>query len=616
MVRRIHRGLRGVVAQLPRGRLLPDELWLRRHRSLTLLLWLHVPALGLFAMLRGYDLLHGAIELLLIVAFAVVATLPRFGRLARSSAAAVGLVVCSALLVHFWDGQIEGHFHFFVMVSLLILYHDWVPFLLAVGFVVVHHGVMGAIAPESVYAHASAVQRPWVWALIHGGFILGASVANIVSWRATEQLLRDPLTGLAGRVVLFDRLRLALNRARRRGLYAGVIFLDLDRFKVLNDSLGHGVGDRLLVATADRLSAVVRPQDTAVRFGGDEFVVVCEDLGDPEQARAIAARVAASLREPYVIDGRELIMTVSVGIAVGGTDDRDAEELIRDADAAMYCAKDRGKDRCVVFDEEMRLRVLALLEDEAALRRALTRGELRVHYQPEFDLRSGRVRSLEALARWQHPTRGLVGPDEFIPLAEETGLIVALGEWVIHETCRQLASWSRERVLPELVVRVNVSARQLADDTLVGTVERALRENGVAPGSLCLELTETSVMADPDLSMGVLGRLRELGVGLALDDFGTGYSSMSHLCRMHFDVLKVDRAFVQALGHDADDAILQAIVDMAHAIGSEVTVEGIETEGQLAAARAIGCDAVQGFLLARPSPPGDVDDLERLAEAA
>ncbi len=595
-----------MTAQLPRGRLLPAELWRRRHRVITTLLWLHVPALALFAIGRGYDVPHTLLELVPVLSLALLASFPGCGRLLRSASAALGLVVCSSLLVHFWNGQIEGHFHFFVVVSLLILYQDWVPFLLAVGFVVVHHGLLGMISPESVFNHPSGVEHPWAWAAIHGAFMLAASAANVVSWRATEQLLRDPLTGLAGRVILFDRLRLALKRARRSERHAGVIFLDLDRFKLLNDSLGHSVGDKLLVATGERLRDAVRVEDTAVRFGGDEFVVICEDLADPDAAVGIAARLAEVLREPYWVDGRELVMTVSVGIAVGATDDRGAEDLIRDADAAMYRAKELGKDMCVVFDEAMRGRALMRLEGESDLRSALAQEQLRLHYQPEFALGTGRVRAVEALARWQHPTRGLIGPGDFIPTAEETGLIVPLGDWVLREACRQIARWNRMAGLSELVVRVNVSARQLDDDRLMATIEGALRDSGAEPGSLCLELTETAVMTDPERSLAILGRVRELGVGLALDDFGTGHSTMSYLRELHFDVLKVDRVFVRDLGGGRDDAILRTIVDLGHALDSEVTAEGVETEAQLEVVQALGCDTVQGFLLARPGPPADI----------
>ena len=302
-------------------------------------------------------------------------------------------------------------------------------------------------------------------------------------------------------------------------------------------------------------------------------------------------------------------MTVSVGIAIGGRDERTAEDLIRDADAAMYRAKELGKDTCVVFDDAMRARALARLEHEADLHRAIAGQQPRLQYQPGFALGSGRVQSVEALVRWQHPSRGLVQPDDVIPTAEETGLIVPIGDWVIQESCGQLAHWRRERSIGDLTVRVNVSARQLDDDGLVETIERALRDNSIEPAALCLELTETAVTSDPAHSLAILGQVRDLGVRLALDDFGTGYSSMSYLRELHFDALKVDRVLITDLAQDGGNAILRAIVEMAHALDSEVTAEGVETAAQLAAVRSIGCDSVQGFLLARPTPAAEVRGL-------
>jgi diguanylate cyclase len=591
---------RRVAADLPHGRLLTDALWQRRHRWITGLLWLHVPALLLFAWLEGWPAGHSLLDVTPVLLLAAIASMPAASRSWRSAAAALGLVTCSALVVHLWHGQIEGHFHFFVVVSLLILYQDWVPFLLAIGFVVLHHGIMGTVAPAQVFAHPGGVRHPWLWALIHGGFVLAVAAANIVSWRENEQLLRDPLTGLPSRIVLLDRLRYALGQARRRNRYAAVIFLDLDRFKVLNDSLGHDVGDRMLVEVSHRLRRAVRPSDTAVRFGGDEFLVVCEDLSGPEHAVGVANRIAEVMREPHIIDGRELVTTVSMGIAIGADDDRSAEDLVRDADAAMYRAKELGKDQCVVFDDGMRAQALARLECEADMRHALANGELCLHYQPEFDIDGGPARAIEALVRWKHPTRGLVAPREFIPTAEDTGLIIPIGEWVLREACRQLALWREESEADELTVRVNVSARQLRHPGLVPAIAAALQESSIPPARLCLEVTETAVMHDVEQSLATLESLRELGVGLALDDFGTGYSSLSYLRDMRFDVLKIDQIFVRDIGTPGGNAIMRAIVDMAHSLGTYVTAEGVETMAQLKALRDMRCDAVQGFLLARP----------------
>ena len=601
---------RRAAAQLPQGRLLPAEVWRRRHRSITVLLWLHIPALLAFAIVRGYGVVHSTSEMLAVISLAIVASIPRLGRGPRSAAAALGLVACSALLIHFWDGQIEGHFHFFVVVSLLILYQDWLPFLLAVGFVVLHHGVLGSILPHTVYSSDTAAAQPWSWAFIHGAFILAASAANVISWRATEHLLRDPLTGLAGRAIMLDRLRLGLRRAERKALHAGVIFLDLDRFKVLNDSLGHAAGDRVLITASERLREAVRANDTAVRFGGDEFVIVCEDLRDSDEAVGVAERLIAALREPYVVDGHEIVLTVSAGIAVGGCDDdRTAEDLIRDADAAMYRAKENGKDRYVVFGEEMRTRALTRLADELDLRYALRRGELHLRYEPQFALGSGRVRALEALVHWQHPTRGLLGPRDFMATAEETGMVVPIGEWAIGEACRQLAGWRQAGATPDLIVSMNVSAYQLRDTAFGTTVTDALRASHLEPPALCLEIPEAAVMADPRAAMMALDRLRAVGVRLALDGFGTGHLSMSCLRELRFDTFKLNRVYVRDLEQPGGDAVLRGIVDMAHALASDVTAKGVSTGAQLRALRAIGCDVAQGPLLARPARAGAIGRL-------
>jgi diguanylate cyclase (GGDEF)-like protein len=585
---------------LPRGRLLPDHLWRRRHRAITLLLWLHVPALALFGLARGLGL-HVLVDVGLVAGLALIAGSERVSRNVRSIAGSLGLVTCSALLVHIWGGTIEAHFHFFVVVSLLMLYQDWVPFLIAIAFVVVHHGFVGAIEPGAVYAHGGGTgDDPWKWALIHGGFVVAAAAANLVSWRANEQLLRDPLTGLSSRLVLHDRVQAALERARAHGKAVAVLFIDLDRFKVLNDSLGHATGDQVLRALADRLRRCTRGADVAVRFGGDEFVLVCEDLDGAAGAAAIAEGLGTLLREPVVVDGRSHVMTVSIGVAVTTDPARVPEELVRDADAAMYRAKELGKDRCELFDEQMHADAHRRLDVEAGLRAALERGELRLHYQPEIELATGRVHAVEALLRWEHPERGLLAPGEFIAVAEDTGLIVPIGAWVIREACRQAAAWP-------VTMRVNLSARQLRDPGIITVIRDTLEETGLAPGDLCLELTESMLMQDVGRSAAVLGELRELGVSLALDDFGTGYSSLAYLRHLRVDRLKIDRSFMAELGPEpAEQTIVAGIVGMARGLGLAVTAEGIETREQLARVRALGCDSAQGFLLARPSRPEDL----------
>jgi diguanylate cyclase len=591
---------------LPQGRLLPDGLWHRRQRGLVLLLWLHVPALLAFGYARGFRDLHLLVDLLPITLLAAAGSV-RLPRRARAAAISLGLVTCSAVLVHLWDGRIEGHFHFFVVVSLMVLFQDWVPFLIGFGYVVAHHGLLGTLLPRAVFDHPGGIDRPWLWAGIHGGFVLAAAAANLVSWRANEQLVRDPLTRLPARVVLLDRLRSALEPPRGEAGLVAAIFFDLDRFKVVNDSLGHTAGDELLLRVAERLRASVRDTDTAFRFGGDEFIVLCEDVPDAAAAVAIAERIAAILRNPYTLGGRTLVATVSVGIAVSRPGECSAEELLRDADAAMYRAKELGKDRCELFDAALRARAVERLEVEAGLRRALEHGELEVHYQPEVSLASGRVEAVEALVRWRHPERGLVPPVEFIGVAEDTGLIVPLGAWVMRTACRQGAAW-REHHDGQLTMRVNLSARQLADSGLVDTIAAVLADTGTQPHDLCLEITESGLIADVEANTAALERIRMLGVQIALDDFGTGYSSLNYLRRFAVDLLKIDRSFVRDLGEsDADDAIVAAIVAMAHALGLRVTAEGVETHAQLEHVRALGCQAVQGFLFARPGPPEEIE---------
>ena len=595
---------------LPQGRLLPDHLWRRRHRGIVILLWLHVPALLGFGLLRGVRTEVALIEVASIVALALVATLPAVGRRLRTTAAAFGLVTCSAAFVHLWGGQSEAHFHFFVVVAILMLYQEWTSFLIAVGYVVFHNGLVGSIDPTLIYDDPAQVEHPFAWTLIHAAFVVAASAANMVAWRANEQLLRDPLTGLASRTVLNDRLRVALERSRRHGGLTAVLFIDLDRFKVVNDSLGHNVGDRLLVVLADRLRAAVRRTDTPVRFGGDEFVVLCEDVRDPRAALTVAERVAAALAAPVMAGGHELVMTVSVGIALASGDDVAPEALVRDADAAMYRAKEAGRNRCELFDEDMREKVLTQLSVEQDLRRSLERGELVLHYQPEVDLPTGVVAGVEALLRWQHPERGLVAPNDFIPVAEDSGMIVPIGAWVLHEACRQAVAWGARRGAHPLVMRVNVSPRQLDDPAFVDTVAGALADSGLEPSRLCLEITENALIRDLERGSEVLRRVRALGVQLALDDFGTGHSSLTYLRRLRVDVLKIDRSFLAGLDAREDDrAIVAAIIGMARALGLTVTAEGVERQSQLTHLHQMRCDAAQGFLLARPAPPEEIEPL-------
>jgi diguanylate cyclase (GGDEF)-like protein len=440
--------------------------------------------------------------------------------------------------------------------------------------------------------------------------LLGRSIRYAIERKRSElelahMAMHDPLTGLPNRTVFMDHLRHALARAERHDTSVAVLFLDLDRFKVINDSLGHEAGDKLLIEVAGRLAGLLRPSDTLARFGGDEFLVLCEDLDTEEQAMDIAERLSACEIEPYEVDVHELFVGLSIGIAFGSSLAEAPETIVRNADQAMYRAKQR-ETLYEVFEPEMHAEVLSVLEMGNELHHALDCGELRLFYQPQIDLRTGAVFGVEALLRWNHPRRGLLGPAEFVPLAEASGLIVPIGRWVISEACRQLAAWIRAGwgAGAELVMSVNLSPRQLADEDLEGAVAEALAISGIKPRSLCLEMTEGTVAADPQRTGQVLGTLKALGVSLSIDDFGTGYSSLSALGEYPIDMLKIDRSFVSGLAEGAKSReLLGAILALARALGLRSVAEGVETADQLEELRELGCEACQGFYFAPPSPP-------------
>jgi diguanylate cyclase (GGDEF)-like protein len=603
--------LRRLRTYLPEGRLLPEPAWRQRHRAIVRLLWLHAVGLALFGVAQGYGVLHSVTESSLVAAAAVFAGMRRPSRALRAGAASWGLITSSALLVHFWGGAIEAHFHFFFVVGVLTLYQDWFPFLLALVYVVLHHGLLGAIAPGSVYNHPAAVAQPWKWAGIHAIFVVATSIANLVTWRVNEQLLREPLTGLPGRRVFEDRVTQSLARLDRQPSTVAVMFLDLDRFKVINDSLGHAAGDRLLIAVADRLRRTLRRHDSVARLGGDEFAILCQDVGGEPAMVAIARRLTEVVRQPVLIEGREVETTASLGIALATDADATPAELMRDADVAMYRAKERGGNRCEVFDASMHARVMQRMEMESALRLALGRGELRLVYQPEMSLRTGTIVAVEALLRWDHPEKGLIAPLDFIPLAEDTGLIVPIGAWVIEEACRQAQRWRRQLpARPPLKMRVNLSPRQLADPKLVEVIGQALASTDTDPSELDLELTESSIMGEIEWTIVSLTALKDLGLQLSVDDFGTGHSSLSHLKNFPVDTLKIDRSFINKIGEaPIDSAIVASIVDLGHALGLSVTAEGVEHQAQLEDLQNLGCDTAQGYHLARPQDPDAVTKL-------
>jgi diguanylate cyclase (GGDEF)-like protein/PAS domain S-box-containing protein len=453
---------------------------------------------------------------------------------------------------------------------------------------------------------SNQVEHPQV-----GGYVVNAyDVTELMDAEAdlAHGATHDSLTGLPNRALFLDRLEVIAARAGTRPRKVAVLFCDLDGFKIVNDSLGHGVGDKVLVRVAERLASAVRPGDTLARFGGDEFVVSCEGIRDEDEARAVAARLAAAMVPAIDVGTQDVFVGVSVGIRVADiTSATVLGALISDADAAMYQAKRDGRGAVVVFSEPLRERTQRRLDLESGLHLALERGEFRVHYQPTISLSDGSARGFEALVRWERPGHGLVPPGDFIAIAEETGLIVPIGAWVLEEACRQLRIWQQSTAAP-ITVAVNVSARQLREPDLVDVVADILDRTGVDARAVCLEITESTIMTNVDLSIRTLQALKDLHVRIAIDDFGTGYSSLNYLRQFPIDVLKIDRSFVTDLGQMGEaTAIVTSVIDLARALSLETVAEGVETSDQRRHLTSLGCDVAQGYLWASPAPSDQLD---------
>src|SRR6266403_98932 len=428
----------------------------------------------------------------------------------------------------------------------------------------------------------------------------------------TEGKVSDPLTGLPNRLLFIDRVgRLIKHTKRRKDQLFAVLFLDLDGFKMINDSMGHLIGDQLLLGVAKRLEKCLRSSDTVARLGetftvarlgGDEFTVLLDDIKDPSDAKRAAERMMKALASPFILGGKEVFTSVSIGIALSNSAYEQPEDILRDADTAMYRAKSLGKARYELFDADMRASVMARLQLETDLRHALERGEFRNFYQPIVALVSGEIAGFEALLRWQHPTRGLLGPIEFIPVAEETGLIRELGWWNLREACRQISEWRASLIAhPHLTISVNLSAKQFLQPNLVEDIRKLLGELALPPEALKLEITESTVMADPSAAVEMLQQIKSLGIRLAIDDFGTGYSSLSYLHRFPLDTLKIDRSFITVMEEDGEGMeIARSILPMANNLRLDVVAEGVETIQQVALLKKLQCKYGQGYYFSRP----------------
>lgn len=446
---------------------------------------------------------------------------------------------------------------------------------------------------------------------------IAGSLTDITSRKRTEKqllhdALHDTLTDLPNRALFMDRLGRAIERSKRNEHYLfAVLFLDLDRFKIVNDSLGHVIGNQLLIAIARRLQTCIRAEDTVARLGGDEFVILLEEIEATSDATRVAERIQKELTQPLDLSGYEMFVTTSIGIALSSTGYEQPEDILRDADAAMYRAKALGKSRYEMFDISMHAHAVALLQLETDLRHAIERQEFELHYQPIVSLKTNRLSGFEALVRWRHPQRGIVSPAEFIPVAEETGLVSPIGWWVLQEACRQMHCWQQRFSLnPPLTISVNLSGKQLTQPDVVERVEQILQATGLNPTTLKLEITESSIMENAESTIAMLQQFKALGIQFSIDDFGTGYSSLSYLYRFPVDTLKIDRSFVNKMDVELEKLeLVRTIATLAWNLGMDVVAEGVENQNQLSHLKALGCEYAQGYFFSKPVDQAKTEQL-------
>jgi diguanylate cyclase (GGDEF)-like protein len=592
-------------AMLPAGHAVDDADWRFRHRCIVAVVGLEFLVIAVVLVAVHHEPLTAVAELGGVGVFLAAACL-RIGRTVRQLASSLGLMAAAGVFVHLADGLTEVHFAFFVSLGLVILYQDWVPFFGAVLFVLVQHSLGGVFAPHSVFDHPSALDHPWRWAALHGVFLLASGAASLASWSIMERsLTRDALTRLPSRYRLVDEI----SRARGRGTVA---VIDLDDFGRLNDSLGYEQANALLRAVADRLVASVDRGVLVSRLAADSFgILFPEEVGD-----WVVDSIQEDLRRAFEVGGDELHLTASIGFTTLDVD-RDPETALLHARMALRAAKGEGKSRSRRFTPTLGAQASRRNQLLADLEGADERGELRLLYQPVIDLRTLRTVGAEALMRWEHPTLGRIGPDQFIPLAEQSGLIVPMGQWAMRTALAQLRRWHEVAGdHARLTMAVNVTWQELARERYLDELGELLQQSGVDAEHVVVEMTETDIMRDPVLALARVQGLRDLGLTVALDDFGTGYSSLDQLCRLPMQIVKVDRSFTARVPDDHDGTLVaQTLANLALALGRTVVIEGIEDTDQELFFRSIGDFHAQGYLYARPLEAPDFE-ARLTAEAA